>query len=182
MILSDYDLMGLINNKRLVIRPFVRNIVRENGVDFRLSNEIAHHIEHGKDFVLDPTKEDHVSSTYKVMKNTKNLVVGSMEQVLLSTKEEIEMPDDLVGFVELRSTWARHGLSMPPTIIDAGFKGTVTLEVSNNAPYGIKLNPAMRFAHIIFIRTNSRVASSYKGKYQGQRGIKLPRLLDSAGA
>ena len=182
MILSDYDLMGLINSKRLVIKPFVRDIVRENGVDFRLANEIAHHVKRGKEFVLDPTKEDHVAGTYKVAKNAKSMIVGPMEQVLLSTREEISMPDDLVGFVELRSTWARHGLSMPPTIIDAGFRGTITLEVSNNAPYSIKLNPSMRFAHIIFIRTNSRVTGAYRGRYQGQRGIKLPRILDKTGA
>ncbi len=182
MILSDYDLMGLIKSRRLVIKPFMRDIVRENGVDFRLANEIAHHVKRGKEFVLDPTNAEHVADTYKVTKNPKSLVLGPLEQVLLSTKEEISMPDDLVGFVELRSTWARHGLSMPPTIIDAGFKGTITLEVANNAPYSIKLNPSMRFAHIIFIRTNSRVASAYKGRYQGQRGIKLPRLLDKSGS
>ena len=69
------------------------------------------------------------------------IVIGAKEQVLLSTLEHVTLPDDLVGMVELRSTWARHGLSMPPTIIDAGFSGTVTLEVINNAPYKIGIKP-----------------------------------------
>ncbi|MEM3296699.1 MAG: hypothetical protein QXG73_01335, partial [Candidatus Micrarchaeaceae archaeon] len=82
-----------------------------------------------------------------------------------------------VGFVELRSTWARHGLSMPPTIIDAGFSGNVTLEVFNNAPYGILLKPKTRFAHIIFAATMNKVKNTYKGKYLGQRGIRLPKTI-----
>ncbi len=182
MILSDFDIFGQIESGRLTIKPFEKETVRENGMDFRLANEIAHHVDHGKDFVLDPTDSEHVAETYKVTKNARNLIISPGEQVLLSTKEEIGMPDDLVGFVELRSTWARHGLSMPPTIIDAGFHGTITLEVSNNAPYKIRLNPSTRFAHIIFIKTNSKVAGAYKGRYQGQKGIKLPRLLDKSGA
>ena len=41
MILSDFDLESLIKEKRLVIKPFKKDIIRENGLDLRLSNEIA---------------------------------------------------------------------------------------------------------------------------------------------
>ena len=91
--------------------------------------------------------------------------------------ERLKMPDDIVGFVELRSTWARHGLSMPPTIIDAGFEGNVTLEVVNNAPYGIKLRPMQGFAHIIFVKTSNRVRKPYAGKYLNQSGIRIPKKV-----
>ena len=81
-------------------------------------------------------------------KNSRRLIIKANEQVLFSTIEYIELPDDIMGFVEVRSTWARHGISLPPTIIDAGFKGTVTLEAINNAPYAIALKPKQRFAHL----------------------------------
>jgi dCTP deaminase len=87
------------------------------------------------------------------------------------------MPDNLMGFVELRSSWARHGLSMPPTIIDAGFKGDITLEVINHSTHNIALKPGVRFAHIIFAATMNRVKNTYSGKYLGQRGIRTPKLL-----
>ncbi len=105
------------------------------------------------------------------------MVIASKEQVLLSTLEYIEVPDDVAGFVELRSTWARHGLSMPPTIIDAGFKGTITLEVINNAPYAIKLRPGQRFAHVIFVKLQNKAGNTYSGFYKGQRGVKLPQVI-----
>lgn len=177
MILSDYDLANALRHKRIVIKPLSKESIRENGIDFRLSDEIARHSKQNKNFILDPENEDHVKHSYFIERNAKRLVIGANEQVLLSTIEHIELPDDIMGFVEIRSTWARHGISLPPTIIDAGFKGTVTLEAINNAPYAIALKPKQRFAHVIFMKTNNRVMNSYNGRYLGQNGIKLPKVL-----
>ncbi len=177
MILSDFDLHNAIRDGRIGIKPFSKDTVRENGIDFRLAPEIAHHVNPGKGFVLDPTRQGHVDNAYKVQKRVREMVIDPYEQVLLSTHEKIKMPDDIVGFVELRSTWARHGLSMPPTIIDAGFEGNVTLEVVNNAPYGIKLRPMQGFAHIIFVKTSNRVRKPYAGKYLNQSGIRIPKKV-----
>ncbi|MDE1825335.1 MAG: dCTP deaminase [Candidatus Micrarchaeota archaeon] len=175
MILSDFDLKNMIASKRLLIDPFSESIVRENGVDFRLADEIGRHKQMGEDFVMDPSDKDMIGSAFQIEKEVGEIVVKGKEQVLLSTNEFIGMPDDVVGFVELRSTWARHGLSMPPTIIDAGFKGTITLEVINNAPYKIRLRPMTRFAHIVFIKATSRVENAYQGNYNSQRGVRLPK-------
>ncbi|MDE1871485.1 MAG: dCTP deaminase [Candidatus Micrarchaeota archaeon] len=179
MILSDFDLMNYLNSKRLKIEPFSREIVRENGIDFRLADEIAYHRKDlGDDFVMDPSNKEMIERAYDVRKKQETLVIGPREQVLLSTIEHVALPDDLVGVVELRSTWARHGFSMPPTIIDAGFNGNVTLEVINNAPYKIALKPNTRFAHIVFIKASNAVESSYsKGSYSGQMGVRLPKVI-----
>ncbi|MDE1846300.1 MAG: dCTP deaminase [Candidatus Micrarchaeota archaeon] len=177
MILSDFDLMNMIKSKRLIIDPFAETIVRENGVDFRLADEVGRHKEMGEEFVMEPNEKDVIESAYSVEKGVKEIIVKGKEQVLLSTNEFISMPDDVVGFVELRSTWARHGLSMPPTIIDAGFKGTITLEVINNAPYKIRLRPMVRFAHIVFVKATSRVENAYQGGYNSQRGVRLPKPI-----
>lgn len=84
------------------------------------------------------------------------------------TQETLELPDNLMAFVEIRSTWARSGFFLPPTIVDAGFKGNLTLEILN---CGTKLFPVgERFAHLIFAPTSSPCVP-YAGKYQGQSGI-----------
>ncbi len=179
MILSDFDLLNYLNSRRLKVEPFSREIVRENGMDFRLADEIAYHRRDlGEDFVMDPSNKDMIEKAYEVRKGQERLLIRPKEQVLLSTMEHVGLPDDLVGIVELRSTWARHGLSMPPTIIDAGFNGNITLEVVNNAPYSIGLKPSTRFAHIVFIKASSAVESSYsKGSYSGQVGVRLPKVI-----
>lgn len=82
--------------------------------------------------------------------------------------ERIVMPNDLMAFVQLRSTWARKGIILPPTVVDAGFDGQITLEIAAFAD--VKLPIGERFAHLIFAKLSSPSAP-YKGKYQYQTGI-----------
>lgn len=94
---------------------------------------------------------------------------GSVPMFYLgATREVIKMPDDLMAFVALRSTWARRGYLMPHTVVDAGFEGNLTLEIwsARYAAYPIGLP----FAHLIFARTTGP-CELYSGKYSGQRGI-----------
>ncbi len=53
--------------------------------------------------------------------------------VLAKTYERVTIPNDLVGFVEGRSSFARVGITVHVTApkIDPGFSGTVTLEMRN---------------------------------------------------
>jgi dCTP deaminase len=90
------------------------------------------------------------------------------EFVLGCTLERIEMPNDLMAFVQLRSTWARRGFMLPPTVIDAGFRGQITLEIVSFAHNMLPLQE--RFAHLIFAKLASP-SEPYAGKYQEQMGI-----------
>lgn len=89
--------------------------------------------------------------------------------VLARTREVVTMPNDLMAFVHLRSTWARLGFIIPPTVIDAGFSGSITLEISK---FGIPgaVPVGHRFAHVIFAKL-STPSEPYSGKYQGQIDI-----------
>ncbi len=178
MILSDSDLLRYLKSRKLVVRPMGSETIRENGLDMCLADQIAvHNPRFGDGFILDPSNEEHLRIEYQIRKGQKKLILPPRSQVLLSTKEYIKMPADLVGFIALRSTWARHGLSIPPTIIDAGFSGTITVEVVNNAPHGIELRPGVRFAHVVFATTISPVKNVYSGKYLGQSGIKTSKAV-----
>lgn len=63
------------------------------------------------------------------------------EFVLAQTLERVVMPNDLMGLVEGRSSWARVGLSVHLTApkIDPGFDGTITLEIANMGPVTVQL-------------------------------------------
>ena len=178
MILSDFDLESLIKERRLVVKPFAKEIIRENGLDLRLSDQVArHNPKRDSKFLIDPSDPETLKGEYVVYREKRGIIVDPGTQVLLSTIEFVGLPDNLVGFVELRSTWARHGLFMPPTIIDAGFAGTITLEVFNSSKFPILLRPKVRFAHVIFATTLNRVRNAYKGTYLNQRGVFLPKKL-----
>ena len=173
MILSDFDLLNYIRSGRLVIEPFSEEIVRENGLDLRLGEEVCELVE--TEEVLDPYSSDVDLSRFYRCWRAKELVVKPYRRYLLSTLEYIKVPPELMAFVELRSTFARLGLLMPPTIIDGGFEGCITIELSGSS-FPIRLRAGTRFLHVVFSKVSSPIQRPYGGRYQGQRGATLPRL------
>jgi dCTP deaminase len=109
-----------------------------------------------------------------ILESVKSLRIGPQEwpsypmYTLGVTREAVTMPNDLMAFVQLRSTWARRGIILPPTVVDAGFRGQITLEIA--AFCAIDLPVGERFAHLIFAKLASP-SEPYAGRYQGQTGI-----------
>lgn len=144
MILTGRDVEWYIQTGKLKIDPITPEQFQQNGVDL----------------ILEAVENHWLTET-----------LGGF--LLGCTRETIHMPDDLMAFVELRSTWARKGIMIPPTIVDAGFRGNLTLEILFCKP---QLAPiGQRFAHVIFAKLTGP-AIGYGGKYQGQSGITGPIL------
>ncbi|HID04691.1 MAG TPA: dCTP deaminase [Candidatus Caldiarchaeum subterraneum] len=169
MILSDFDLWNYLNSKRLVIEPFSAEIVRENGVDLRIGNTIARFKQ--TDNVFDVHSSEVME--FFTVEEGDSFVINPREHVLLHTIEYVKLPTDLMGFVNLRSSYARIGLTIPPTIIDANFQGQLTIELVGS-DFPVRLYSGDRFLHVVFARLSSAVEKPYSGKYQGQTGVRLP--------
>ena len=86
--------------------------------------------------------------------------------VLASAIEEFHMPDNLVGIVHDKSTWARCGLSVFNTVIEPGWKGFLTLELVYHGQDELIIPAGAGIAQVVFHETTDRVA--YNGKYQNQ--------------
>ena len=70
---------------------------------------------------------------------------------LVPTLEWVSLPQDLVGSVTARSTWAREGLSIATaTLIEPNYHGIVTLELANLGEIPIALYPGLEIAQIAF--------------------------------
>ena len=85
---------------------------------------------------------------------------------LASAVEEFDMPDNLVGIVHDKSTWARRGLSVFNTVIEPGWKGFLTLELVYHGRQPLHIPAGSGIAQVLFHRTVER--ASYDGKYQNQ--------------
>ncbi len=175
MILSDIDLRSYIVSRKLYIEPYYEDIVRENGLDLRLGNEVCEMVESEK--TLDPYGEWDAGDYFKCYETVDSFVTKPWARYLMHTIEYIELPSDLVGFVELRSTFARLGFMIPPTMVDGGFKGQLTIEVQT-PPFPVRLRVGTRFLHLILSRTSTPIEKPYRGAYQGQRGVRLPKKLE----
>jgi len=169
VILSDFDLWNYIRSGRLRIEPFTDDVVRENGLDLRIGKQIARFNKNSKVF---DTKASSAEDFY-YFEEGDSFVINPREHVLLHTMEYLALPKDLMGFVNLRSSYARIGLTIPPTIVDANFEGELTIELVGGE-FPVKLYAGDRFLHVVFARLSSIVEKPYTGKYQGQRGVRLP--------
>jgi dCTP deaminase len=170
MILGDRDLKYYLEKGWIIIDPLKEDTIRENGVDLRVGGEIARFI--NTDKVFDPDNPDY--SFFQIEKGDE-FIIHPYEHVLLVTEEYIKLPNDIMAFVNLRSSFARLGLFIPPTIVDAGFEGQLTIEVVGSS-FPVKLKRGTRFLHLIFARTLTPVEHPYKGKYQRQTGVTVPKF------
>jgi dCTP deaminase len=100
------------------------------------------------------------------------------ECVLGSTVECIELPDDLVGRVEGKSSWGRRFLMIHSTagFIDPGFEGTITLELVNLSKVSQTLPVGSPIAQISFQRLDRPAKRPYghpdlNSHYQYQNGV-----------
>ncbi len=175
MILGDKDIRSMISRGLLRVDPFDPGIVRENGLDLRLGRIFCLLRETAR--VLDTRRGLDPRLFYECVEvgDGEGFVVEPRRLYLAHTVERICLPEDVVGLVNLRSTFARTGIYIPPTVVDAGFCGQLTVELVGSS-FPVKLYPGQRFLHLVLVRTTSPVEKPYRGRYQGQTGVTLPRL------
>lgn len=87
---------------------------------------------------------------------------------LASTVEQFTMPNDLLGIVHDKSTWARRGLAVQNTVIEPGWRGYLTLELTFHAYGDLYIPVGAGIAQIIFHRLEEPTTLPYDGKYQDQ--------------
>jgi len=90
--------------------------------------------------------------------------------VLASTIERFQMPVHVIGMVADKSSWARRGIAVQHTVIEPGWAGWLTLEISNHSAAAIRIERGMPIAQIIFHVIDEAVDFPYDaaGKYQNQ--------------
>lgn len=94
-------------------------------------------------------------------------VIRRGEFLLASTIEEFKMPRYLVGVVHDKSSWARKGLAVQNTVIEPGWSGFLTLELTNHGPEELVLKRGVGICQVLFHHLDKPVAG-YAGKYQNQ--------------
>jgi dCTP deaminase len=81
------------------------------------------------------------------------------EYIIVSTLENLKVPDDLMGVLYPRSSTNRRGLSVDLSgVVDAGYEGQLIIPIKNNTLHQvIRLYPGERICQIIFEDLNSKV-------------------------
>ncbi len=98
---------------------------------------------------------------------------------LARTVEYLKIPRNVLTICLGKSTYARCGIIVNVTPLEPEWEGHVTLEFSNTTPLPAKIYANEGVAQFLFFESDEECEVSYKdkkGKYQGQKGVTLPRM------
>lgn len=97
---------------------------------------------------------------------------------LARTVEYFRIPRQILTLCLGKSTYARCGIIVNVTPLEPEWEGHVTLEFSNTTSLPAKIYANEGVAQFIFLESDEVCETSYKdraGKYQGQKGVTLPK-------
>ena len=94
---------------------------------------------------------------------------------LASAIERFSMPNNLVGIVHDKSSWARQGLSVFNTVIEPGWEGFLTLELVYHGQAPLHIPAGSGIAQVVFHEVMEQ--ANYGGKYQGQADEPVPAIV-----
>jgi dCTP deaminase len=192
---SDVWLRKMAEEHKM-IDPFLPNLVREvdgrriisagcssYGYDMRLADDGFRIFSsfHGKE--IDPKKFDEDSLIEPPLRESedgaKYYLLPPHHYGLGVTVETFRMPRNVTGVALGKSTYARAGLLVNTTPLEAGWTGRLVVEIANlaNLPLRVYVNEGI--GQILFFESDEDCAVSYEdrgGKYQGQTGLTFAKV------
>jgi dCTP deaminase len=179
-----------------LIQPFDAMLVRETdgrriisagassyGYDMRLADDGFRVFSpvHGRE--IDPKHFDDESLVEPPLRTSddgsKYYLMPPHSYALGVTVETFRMPRNVTGICLGKSSYARAGLLVNTTPLEAGWTGRLVIELGNlaNLPLRVYVNEGI--GQVLFFESDEGCDISYEdrgGKYQGQTGLTYSRL------
>ena len=175
MVLSDRTIREELASGRLVIRPLEDGCIQPASVDLHLDRRILTFRTSALPYIDVREPLDGLTESVEVGEE-QPFFVRPGEFLLISTLEHLELPDDIAGRLEGKSSLARIGLLVHSTAgyVDPGWKGKLTMQITNVGRLPVTLYAGMRIAQISFLRLTTPAERPYGSaglgsKYQGQK-------------
>ncbi|HEX4898844.1 MAG TPA: dCTP deaminase [Candidatus Limnocylindrales bacterium] len=173
-VLSDRDIRAALDAGHVLIRPYDPVDLQPSSVDLHLDRTFRVFRNNRYPFIDVRQPQPDLTELLRV-EDDEPFILHPGEFVLGQTLEWVELPNDLVARLEGRSSLGRLGLLIHSTAgyVDPGWRGNLTLELSNVANLPIALYYAMKIGQISFFKMSSEVDRPYGSKdlgskYQGQ--------------
>lgn len=170
MVLSDRTIKEQMTAGRIIIRPFDPKDVQPASVDLHLDRRVLV-FRNNKDPYIDLRKPMLELTEPMDIADDRPFILHPGEFVLGSTLEHIEVPHDIVARLEGKSSLGRIGLLIHSTAgyVDPGWKGHLTLELTNVSRLPVTLYYGMRIGQISFLTLTTPVDRPYGSKELGSR-------------
>jgi dCTP deaminase len=192
MRLSDQHIIAALNEGRIGVDPRPEDdSISGVSVDLHLGDRFRVFSSHTTPHIdLSGTREemnraiDQVMSDEIQVTGEEPFFLHPGELALGATLESVTLPDDIVGWLDGRSSLGRLGLMVHVTAhrIDPGWGGNIVLEFYNSGKLPLALRPGMSIGAISFETMSGPALRPYRkrtdAKYRDQSGPVASRLSD----
>ncbi len=183
-VLSDALLLKALKSGSLKIEPApTAEDMTTSAIDLRLGDEFKRWRPPGTgvEVIIDPSRDgfsikglaEHLEAAPTDADGS--IVVRPNQFVLGITSQRIELPvqSKLAARVEGRSSLARLGIGVHVTAptIHAGFRGQVTLEITNQGTLPVRLRPGLAICQLIVEQVHGSPTGDMSGAFQDQSTV-----------
>ena len=169
-VLAKSEILKLIKDGKIKIKPFDKRQVGPGSIDLHLGNVFrifkkTNGVFHVKDDV------DHKKITEVVsVKNGNYFLIKPGQLIHGITKEKISLPDNICGRIEGRSRFARVGLMIDLTsgFVHPGTTNKTVLEIVNMSPIPLAIYPGTKICQIVLEEVKGK--GKYRGRFHLQKG------------
>ena len=174
MILSDKSIKEALDSKRIIIDPWDENLLQPASVDLRLGKKVR---------VFRNSRVPYIDVKQELADLTEVIEIDEVNPFYLHPKEfalgvileRICLPRDIAARLDGKSSLGRLGLLVHSTAgwVDPGWRGHLTLELSNVSALPISLYYRMQISQISFLQLTTPADHPYgsrllESKYQDQ--------------
>lgn len=166
MYLNKNEIKKALAEKQLHIRPLLdQNQVTNISVDLRLGCDFLVSIK-CRDPFIDATREhDAYENVYKFYQETRRQIGETFflhpnQTIMASTLEYVKLPNNLMATIDVRSSYARLGLTMN-SFLEPGYCGCISVVLTNTSMNPIKLAVGARIFTIKFSKVSDDTPSYF---------------------
>lgn len=180
-ILTDREIRNRVNIQDM-ISPFMAKQVKQvegnpvisyglssHGYDVRAGN--TWQIFERSQEVLDPKTDIRTSGKKKTYADGERIILPPNSFALTHSVEHFKIPSDIMAICFAKSTYARLGVVLGVTPLEAGWRGYVTIELTNSTPNEVAVYCNEGIMQVVFLKSDGPCDISYEdrnGKYQDQ--------------
>jgi dCTP deaminase len=167
-ILGHSEILEAIEAGKIVIDPYDPACVGPASVDLHLSNAFRVFVRVPRNVKVTDDVDFRASTKGVWVDDGEHLLLNPGETVLGMTTERLSLADNLCGWLEGRSRFARLGLlvHISASFMQPGLANHQVLEMSNFGPIPLEIRPGVAICQFIFQRMEG--SGRYGGVFRDQ--------------
>ena len=158
-VLSGKQILNLVKEGKLVIKPFEPTLVQPATLDLRVGSKV----------LASPLSAEIHGMVVELTEKEPSYKIHSGQMVGVLSYEKMELPLDICGRFGIRSTLARKGINAFGGLqLDPGWRGRLNLNLLNVGPEPIIISLHDPLFSVEFQKLEEPAEDGYSGSYQDQ--------------